>query len=284
MRTLMFKTNKFILILSLFVLLNGKALFGSDSISVTYIANCGFLVEIDSHKIIMDGLFRLGHNHYSTPTETAQKLMVSNREPFNDIELIFVSHTHEDHFDSKMVLECMLNNPSVKIICPQQVNEMLSKNDSAYQIIKSRIIECTPDAFTSEFIRVGEVEINACRLAHPGERHAQVQNMAYLVSINGKSVFHSADIDPLQVDKYTGIKPGDAKIDIGFINEDYAKIEHAGRAKEFINAKYNIAMHLTDSQALLWLDAIKDQPGLYPNPYIFTQKMDRKMYYIDPLE
>jgi len=127
---------------------------GNDSISVTYIANCGFLLEIDSYKIIIDGLFKRGHNHYPTPDKISQELLVSNQYPFNDIDMILVSHTHEDHFDSEMVEECMLNNPSVKLICPQQVIDSIRENESVYNIIKPRIIECTPDAFTSQLMMV----------------------------------------------------------------------------------------------------------------------------------
>jgi len=39
----------------------------NDSITVTYIANCGFMIEIDSTKIIIDGLFTDGFNFYATP-------------------------------------------------------------------------------------------------------------------------------------------------------------------------------------------------------------------------
>lgn len=274
----------FYLLFYLTTLINSGFLYGNDSISVTYIANCGYLLEMDSSKIIVDGLFKSGHNRYSIPDTTTQKLLVSNQYPFNDLDLILVTHTHEDHFDSEMVVTCMQNNETVKLLCPQQVIDEISKYESAYEKIKTRIIECTPDAFTSQFVQVGNIEINACRFAHPGERHKNVQNIAYLVSINNKSFFHSADIDPLQINKYTGIKLNDLNIDIGFINEDFAKIENSGSTKELINAKCNVAMHLPDTAASVWIESFKDNPDLFRNPFIFTKKMDKKVFYKDNLE
>jgi len=256
-------------------------LFGHDSITVTYIANCGYLIEMDGYKIIVDGLFKHGHNnHYATPDTSVQKLLVSNLYPFNDLDLILVSHTHEDHFVSDMVSACMLSNPSVHLLCPQQVVDSMIKNESAYSIIKPRIIECTPDTFISQLVHVGHIEIHACRFAHPGEKYKNVQNIAYLISVNGKSVFHTADIDPSQICKYAGVKINELNIDIGMINEDDAKIENAGLVKNFINAKYNIAMHLPESAASAWLESLKEKPDLFSNPFIFTRKMDKKVFYV----
>jgi hypothetical protein len=38
-------------------------------------------------------------------------------------------------------------------------------------------------------------------------------------------------------------------------------------------------MHLPDSKAVGWLDSFKDKPDLFPNPFIFTKKMERKVFY-----
>jgi L-ascorbate metabolism protein UlaG (beta-lactamase superfamily) len=233
---------------------------------------------MDNQKIIIDGLFKLGHNRYPTPDTSTQNLLVSNKYPFDNITLILVSHAHEDHFDSEMVMNCMLNNPSATLLCPQQVIDRLSENKTVYNKIKTRIIECTPDIYTSQLIHVGDIDINACRLVHPGEKYKDTQNIAFLISVNSKTVFHTGDTDPLQIEKYIGIRISELNIDIGFLNEDLAKAENAYFAREFINAKYNIAMHLPDPIAIDWLNTIKDKPDLLLNPYIFLKKMEKKVF------
>ena len=273
-----------LLVIALSIFIVHGTILGNDSISITYIANCGFLIEMDSHKIIVDGLFNRGHNKYPVPDTISQKQMILNQPPFNDIDLILVTHIHEDHFNKNMVIQSMMSNPSVKLVCPQQVIEKIKEDDAIYDKLKHRIIECTPDTFTSQLLNIGDIEIYACRLPHPGESHKNVQNIAYLISMNGKTIFHSADIDPLQINKYTGVRINEMDIDIGLLNEDFAKIEYAGLAKEFINAKYNIAMHLTDSVAKGWLNSFKDKPDLFLNPFIFTQKRGKKVFYIDKME
>lgn len=264
----------------LFILINITICCNNDSITLTYIANCGFLVEMDSQKIIIDGLFKLGHNRYPTPDTSTQRLLVSNQYPFDDINLILVSHTHVDHFDKDMVTRCMLNNQSARLICPQQVIDCLSENSDTFNNIRTRIIVCTPDCDTSQLINIDNLEIWACRLPHiGGDRFKDTQHIAFLISGKGKSIFHSADIDPFKTDKYNGIKISDLNVDIGLINEDFGKIENSGLTRDFINAKYNIAMHFPDSVAVGWLASLKGKPDLFPNPFIFTRKMGKKVFH-----
>jgi len=274
----MIKERTLIQIFFLFILINNRVLCDNACISLTYIANCGFLIELDDRKIIIDGLFKLGHNRYPTPDTSTQRLLVSNQYPFDNINLILVSHTHEDHFDKEMVLTCMLNNPSAKLICPQQVIDSLSENETIYNKIKERIIECTPEPYISQLVHIGNIEIHACRLPHVGERFKDVQNIAFLICCKGKSIFHTGDTDPFQTDKYTGIKISELNVDIGLINEDFGKTENAGLAREFVNAKYNVAMHFPDSVAIGWLASLKGRPDLFPNPFIFTKKMEKKIF------
>lgn len=102
-----------------------------------------------------------------------------------------------------------------------------------------------------------------------------------MISVSGKSVFHSADIEPSQIDMYTGIKINKLNIDIGLINEDFAKLENAALAREFINARFNVAMHLREAAANIWLDSFRDKPNLFINPFSFTEQMEHKVFYID---
>lgn len=277
----MIRKMKLLNALFLFVFIYSATLYGGDSISLTHIANCGYLVEIDSNKIIIDGIFKRGHNHYTVPGEATQKLLVSNQSPFDDIDLLLVTHTHEDHFDREMLTECMLNNPYVKLVCPQQVSDSIRVNEAAYDLVKSRIIVCTTDSFTSQLLQFGDIEVYACRFAHPGKKFKDTQNIAYLVSVGGRSVFHSADIDPAQIDKYTGVKLNEQDIDVALVNEDFAKIENAGITREFINAKYNIAIHLPEAAEAVWLESLKDKPGLFSNPVIFRKELENKVLYFE---
>ena len=275
------KQKLVIIILSICPLVVNCSMTKKDSISVTYIANCGFLIEMDSKKMIIDGLFKEGYNHYSVPDSGIQVLLTSNMKPFNDINLILVSHVHGDHFDSEMVISCMINNPDAKLICPEQVAAKIRENTGDYEKIKSRIIECTPDTFTVQQVKTHEIEITACRLAHGHKRHKDIQNIGYLIHLNGKTVFHTGDANPHQIDKLTGIKLNEKNINIALINDAFGHMKNAEITKKYINAQYNVTMHLPEAISKIWMEPLKENPDLFSNPFVFTKMLEKKVFIID---
>lgn len=251
----------------------------NEKITLTYIANCGFIIESADNKIIVDGLFRFGHNRYQTPDTGVIRMITSGGEPFQGIDLILVTHTHVDHFDRRLVTACMENNPGAALICPSQAVDSLRVDSLSFLKIKDRIIQCNPDPDTSQCIRHGELEIHACRFQHTGgERFADTEHLAFLISGKGGTVFHSGDIDPYKTGDYSGIRIYEHNPDIGLLNEDYSKPENAGLAAEFINARNNVAMHLPESQNAVWADTVRKNPHLFRNPFIFTRSLEKKSF------
>ena len=250
-----------------------------DSIGVTYIANCGFLVELDSKKILIDALFKEGFNHYTVPDSSTLEKLILGKYPFNDVYLVFITHKHADHFDSEMLINFMLRNPGAKLICPTQVIELLSQHEIGYNKIKSNIINASPELYRSELIKIDGVEINACRLMHGHVNNKDIQNIAYLVSYNGKSVFHTGDADPHQVDKYSGVNISEENILVGLINDGFGSIKNAETTRQFIHAQYNVTMHLPEHISKIWLEPLKDQPDLFSNPFVFTESLQEKTFY-----
>ena len=252
-----------------------------DSVSITYIANCGFMVEIDSKKILIDALFKEGFNHYTVPDSSTLEKLILGKYPFNDVDLVFITHKHADHFDPEMLISFMLRNPGAKLICPKQVIELLNQHDIGYNKIKSNIINASPELYRSELIKIDGVEIYACLLMHGHVNNKDIQNIAYLVSYNGKSVFHTGDADPHQVDKYSGVNLNDKNITVGMINDGFGNLQNASITMEFINARNNVTMHLPENIAKICLEPLKDQPDLFSNPFVFTKPLQQKTFYTE---
>lgn len=271
--------RKFLLpALLLFVQYSGT---GCDdkNVNLTYIANCGFLIELDGSRIIVDGLFRYGHNRYPVPDTSVIRLMTGNMAPFKGIDLILVTHTHVDHFDRHLVAACMLNNPEAKLICPGQAVDSLRLDTLSFGRIEGRILQCSPELNTSQRLLHRDIEIHACRFPHVGgERFAGTEHVAFLISGKSGTVFHSGDIDPFQTEGYKGIKINEQDVDIGLLNEDYSKPSNASLAAQFVNARNNVAMHLPGTEAVEWMDTVRINPVLYRNPYIFTRSLERKSF------
>ncbi|MBN2523071.1 MAG: MBL fold metallo-hydrolase [Bacteroidales bacterium] len=270
-----------ILILNLYLLNVRCSSVEKESLSVTYVANCGFLIESGTKKILVDALFKEGYNRYEIPDSGTRILLTSNKEPFNNIDLILITHSHADHFDPEMVIRCMVNNPDAKLLCPEQVLDIIGKDPAGYEKIRSRITECTPDTFTTEKIEIDGIEVTACRLAHGYQNKSDIQNIAYLIRINKIKVFHTGDADPLQINKLTGIDLSEEHINIGLINSEFGQIKNAEITNRYIHAAHNIIMHLPGDIAMTWMEPLKEQPGLFSDPFVFTKSLEKKVYCFD---
>ena len=66
--------------------------------TVTYVGNSGFLVTIGESKILIDGIFTGFAPEYIQPAEI-KELIANAQPPFDNIDLILVTHAHGDHFN-----------------------------------------------------------------------------------------------------------------------------------------------------------------------------------------
>jgi L-ascorbate metabolism protein UlaG (beta-lactamase superfamily) len=85
-------------------------IFRENERSITYVGNAGFLISIGDKKILIDALFKGFEGSYKLPQEVQDKLTLA-QAPFDDVDLILVTHAHSDHIDPVMVLQHMQNNP-----------------------------------------------------------------------------------------------------------------------------------------------------------------------------
>lgn len=248
---------------------------------VTYIANSGFIVKVGYHKIMFDGLFQNGMNRYLEPDEQTVSLMKHGLHPFDDLDIVFISSYHADKFDPYIATQFMLNNQNVKIIAPQQVINKMMIFTADFPLIKNRIIESTPMANNYDRIIVGEYEIFACNIKHEKTENDHVENMAYLVNINGVKVFHSGDSDPSTLSDLRGLSLSDIGVDIAFLNDKFGVGRAAKVTNEIVNARYNVLMHFEKFITNATLDAFADRTKLHPKPHIFKVRNEYQDFYIN---
>ena len=123
-RIMMARTAALILTLVVFVSIAVSGMQEARSpLSVTFIANEGFMIECGGKKVLIDGLFGgKGAAGYQQPSDSIIGLMKMAEAPFDSIDLIAVTHYHGDHFDAGIAASYLRNSHGTILICTPQAD------------------------------------------------------------------------------------------------------------------------------------------------------------------
>jgi L-ascorbate metabolism protein UlaG (beta-lactamase superfamily) len=199
-------------------------------LTVTYVASCGFLVEADDQKMIIDGLLAgFDTDYYHLPNDSVVDLMRGAQKPFDQIDLILVTHAHRDHFDAEVTAEHMLNNPRVVLAGPPQVDEKLRATPIYPQIAdRLQIIPAPSDSVVE--LQLPGIQIKALPSEHApawdvdtltGEktnRHARIEHLEFVVGLADRILYHCGDADLNDTERYRSFGFGDTTIDLAMVN------------------------------------------------------------------
>jgi L-ascorbate metabolism protein UlaG (beta-lactamase superfamily) len=251
-----------------------------DSISITYIANAGFLVEMNDVRIVFDSFFKEGYGKYDFPDSSMIYQMRNNIQPFDNIDYIFVSHYHGDHFDSSLLIEYLANNQHTKLFCPNQVQNILQRDSSKYRLVKEQVITLNPDTNSCESINYNDISITACRLWHGEKQNNDIENIGFIVKYKGRCIFHSGDATLADFDGINGFFVA-SKIDIAILHNSFGSIQLLNITDSLISADNYIFMHLTKDFANMFYTFFTENTGFISNPYVFREAMEKKTYFFN---
>jgi L-ascorbate metabolism protein UlaG (beta-lactamase superfamily) len=257
---------------------------GQGKCRITYISNEGFLVELHHKKIMMDGLFAaIDGDWCDSPNDSIVELMKQALPPFDHIDLISVSHQHRDHFEESVVVSHLLNNDQTKLVCPNQVFDILSNNPH-FELIKDRIFGITPAGLNDTLIAIDDIDIRCLRLNHStymikdslGEltnKHENIENLGFVFNIDGNKLFHCGDADPSNEDEFKAHNLKNDPLDIAFLERLFYSrgSEAISIIDQYIQPKNIIVMHIGPGNQTVFANHFK----AIPNIYVFQQKMDQ---------
>jgi len=169
--------------------------------SATYLANEGIMVEAGGYKVLFDPFFHNDYGNYQLVPSNILDAIMSNSPPYNNIDAIFVSHAHGDHFAAQDMLDYLQVYSAVKLIAPTQAIQKLSVLAGFEKIQKQLLSIALEYGDTPQSLVVDNIEIDAVRIPHAGwPGRADVSNIVFRVSLpseNGLSTFvHMGDADP----------------------------------------------------------------------------------------
>ncbi len=178
--------------------------------NATYLGNEGVLVVRGDTKILFDPLFDEGFGYYQLLPDEMRAALMAGEAPFDGIDVVFVSHGHDDHVSTGPLLAYLRALPDVKLVAPRQVLDAL-RHESGVEddpvFARVTALDLTPgdapavlhfgDDPPDQVWGYDGIDVEVVAIPHAGgRRNAGVQNLVYRVTLGRNlTVMHLGDAD-----------------------------------------------------------------------------------------
>lgn len=171
---------------------------------VTSILNAGVTAELgdgaQSVKFLFDPLYDDHFGTYQIPGEKLVDAIITGAPPYDNVDAVFVSHAHGDHFSASKLTQLLAAQGSVTLVAPAQAIERMRELNEWQSEFEERVISIDiQNGETATGFMIGSATIEAIRSPHSGwpERHVDTHNLSFRVSApGGTRVMHFGDADP----------------------------------------------------------------------------------------
>ncbi len=269
------ESARWLLLLLLPVILGKVGAEGDDGVTITYIANEGVLIAHEDSQVLIDGLHRPYRPAYAVlPTEERQHIETA-QPPYDEIDVILVSHVHRDHFHADAVGRHLRHNANAILIASGQVADSVKAYYEEYDAVREQVRTVTPAIGERISMTVKGIEVEVLGLRHGSERFRWVQNLGHIVSIGGKRILHIGDAD-MTAGNFEAFSLAEANIDIAFIPYWFLE-SRAGRSivREVIQPKHVISVHIPPADART---AIQTMASFDTEGVAFTRMLEVSVY------
>ncbi len=250
-------------------------------LEITFIGNEGFVISSAGKKVMIDGLLKKRDKGYYILSGEQHKKITRAVSPYENINLLLVTHYHGDHFDAKTAVNHLINNPKGILTAPKQaVDRMREIKD--YSKISEQVMEVTPGFGETEEQTVNGISLKVLGLRHCPyydegvNRHSEVKNNAYIFTVGGNTIFHVGDatmeVNEDLVKSFNLDKEG---IDVTFVEYfDFNEITN-NIINNVIRPKKVIPMHISPRD----MEKISERfSRAGPALFLFKEPMERKVF------
>lgn len=186
--------------LLLFILCVSPAAHAQSESVVQYLANEGVMVTFGETKVLFDPLFDNSYQRYQMVPEEMRDAILDGTAPYDDVDAVFVSHHHGDHFAAADVMTLLRNQAGVRLYAPAQaVAAMREISNSADEALFERVVGLELEYGDYPVrIEAENILVEAVHVPHSGwpTSRTDVQNIVFRVTLGDTStIVHFGDAD-----------------------------------------------------------------------------------------
>ncbi len=214
-------------------MLLGLAAPAHAQLTVTYIANEGFLLEGGGHKVLVDALFGPGISPYPTIPPALRPALEGARPPFDDVD----------------VVRHLRANPKTRFISTPQAVDRLRRIAADDPGVLERLDATLPPEGERRTIHHRGLDVVVLNLHHGRSRNPPVQNLGFLVVMGGVKWLHVGDTE-VDEDDVRPYELTSEAIDVALLPTWFFGSERWVRVVERqIRPAHLIVMHRVDERA-----------------------------------
>ena len=222
-----------------------KASPANTQLSITFLANEGFLIRQNNQALLIDGFIKDAYYGYGAlPAEEYVKL-IKGQKPFAGIQVGLTTHIHQDHFQAATAIDFLSNNPNCEFVSTKQVVAKMRQQKKTTSGINRRIMSLWPDAEKVQTINVRGIRIDAFRLRHANPRNYKIQNLGFIVHLGNLKILHVGDAESRSAN-FDGLGLNDKEIDVAIL--PFWMFANKKLVTEQVAAKKYIAAHIPVAQ------------------------------------
>lgn len=172
-------------------------------VTVTALANSGFLLEGGEAKVIIDGLVVEPYAVYGgLPADVAPRLLSASGE-FAGVDLVLVSHRHHEHNQPEFACQFMQASSSAQLYSSEQVIGLMREFCRPFVTSTSRIHTIEPTYDNPVIIESGGAKVTVFPISHGTRKFARIRHFGHRVEVNGRAVLHVGDavMDPAEFER-----------------------------------------------------------------------------------
>ena len=235
-------------------------------LTVQYIGNMGVLISGEESSILIDALHtEYNKDSYLFPPQSLVDSLTNSLGDFPPIKAVAATHYHGDHLDAEQVSTFLDKNNSAKFFGSQQSTDLVKEINSDKS---DQIVAIDTKSFQKQTVKTGGVSVTGFYMNHVNpNRHGLVQNVGYLIEIDGKKILHTGDSNWFE-EAFTELNLEDENIDIAiFPFWMLLDRKNTSRLKNWVSPKHIIATHLPPTGYEHYINTIKEN---YPEAYSLT--------------